>query len=48
MSQPQTDEPNQSGDHTAGFLLLRRIAGRLRVFRIRNLQDALNRGGPFE
>jgi hypothetical protein len=43
-----TDEPNPDRDHTAGFLLLRRIAGHLRVFRIRDLTDAKDRGGPFE
>lgn len=43
-----SEEPNQDRDHTAGFLLLRFIAGKLRLFRIRNLKDALDRGGPFE
>jgi hypothetical protein len=43
-----SEEPHQGRDHSDGFLLLRWIAGKLRVFRIRNLQDALNRGGPFE
>jgi hypothetical protein len=42
------DEPNQGIDHSKGFLLLRRIAGKLRRFRIRDFGDALNRGGPFE
>ena len=44
----QQDEPNQGTDHSAGFMLLRFIKGRLRLFRIRDLRDALNRGGPFE
>ncbi len=35
-------------DHSAGLLLLRRILGKLRVFRVRDLRDAANRGGPFE
>jgi hypothetical protein len=42
------DEPNGKADHSQGLLLLRFIKGRLRLFRIRNLADALNRGGPFE
>lgn len=42
-----TDEPHAERDHTQGLLLLRRIAGRLRVFRIRDLRDAFERGGPF-
>lgn len=47
MSQPQ-NEPNQANDHSSGLLLLRRILGRLRVFRVRDLRDAADRGGPFE
>jgi hypothetical protein len=43
-----SDEPNQGSDHTKGLLLLRFIAGKLRLFRVRNLQDAFTRGGPFE
>jgi hypothetical protein len=42
-----SDEPNQDSDHTQGVLLLRRILGRLRLFRVRNLRDAADRGGPF-
>jgi hypothetical protein len=44
-----SEEPNQSSDHAAGFLLLRYIRGKLRVFRVRDFKDAMNRaGGPFE
>lgn len=39
-------EPNH--DHSKGLLLLRWVAGKLRVFRVRDLKDALARGGPFE
>jgi hypothetical protein len=42
-----SDDEHQERDHAEGLLLLRRIAGRLRVFRIRNLKDAFDRGGPF-
>lgn len=42
-----TDEPHGDRDHSEGLLLLRRIANRLRVFRVRNLRDAADRGGPF-
>jgi len=43
-----SEEANQGSDHSKGLLLLRFIAGKLRRFRVRNFQDALNRGGPFE
>lgn len=42
------DEPNQDADHSRGLLLLRFIGRRLRLFRVRSLRDALERGGPFE
>ena len=38
-------EPNR--DHSEGFLLLRWVAGKLRLFRVRDLKDAVTRGGPF-
>lgn len=42
-----SDEPHGDRDHSQGLLLLRYVAGRLRLFRIRDLRDALARGGPF-
>jgi hypothetical protein len=44
----QSEEPNQGSDHTQGFLLLRFLRGKLRLFRVRDFSDALKRGGPFE